>query len=337
MPPRGATEPPHIECPPLATGAYGKWFTDLGVWAPTVEWVARRHGLGAPGTVSVGVPGSHPVFLTAAGYVVKFYAPHWPEAHAAEVAVYDVLAGAGGGLAGTAVPRVLARGAVFPGSERWPWPYLVCTRVPGRSAGELGAALTPQDRLAMASALGPAVRALHALAPGAAHAMAEHARARLEALGHTAVERLRGEGTWPEGLLAGVPAYLNAARTASAAIDPRLVHADLSRDHILLARRGPGWAFSGLIDFADAQVVDPAYELVALHVDLFGCDRRLLVAFLQGYGGERALGPDWRRRATAFVLLFPNSLGSALWTGLVNWPLLRTPRDLEEVLWPGRL
>jgi hygromycin-B 7''-O-kinase len=40
-----------------------------------------------------------------------------------------------------------------------------------------------------------------------------------------------------------------------------------------------------LIDFGDAMVGDLHYELAALHLDLFDCDKRLLRQFLDHYGG----------------------------------------------------
>jgi hypothetical protein len=44
------------------------------------------------------------------------------------------------------------------------------------------------------------------------------------------------------------------------------------------------WNTNGLIDFGDAKIGNIFYELAALHLDLFACDKRLLAAFLKAYG-----------------------------------------------------
>ena len=56
-------DPPYLACPPLGADRYDRWFTDLAVWRPYVEWLVQRHGLPAPGLISVGIPGSHPVCM----------------------------------------------------------------------------------------------------------------------------------------------------------------------------------------------------------------------------------------------------------------------------------
>ena len=55
------------ECPALEPNLYGPWFTDVGGWRPYVREVVRRHALAVPRAVSVGIPGSHPVFMTDRG------------------------------------------------------------------------------------------------------------------------------------------------------------------------------------------------------------------------------------------------------------------------------
>ncbi len=47
---------------------------------------------------------------------------------------------------------------------------------------------------------------------------------------------------------------------------------------------GERWQTWALVDFSDARVGDLLYELVALHIDLFQLDTRLLRAFLEAYG-----------------------------------------------------
>jgi hypothetical protein len=58
---------------------------------------------------------------------------------------------------------------------------------------------------------------------------------------------------------------------------------------------------AGVIDWGDALVIDPYYELPALYLGTFKGDKRLLRAFLAGYGWE--IGADFAQRAMTMTLL----------------------------------
>ncbi len=92
---------------------------------------------------------------------------------------------------------------------------------------------------------------------------------------------------------------------------------------------------SALIDFGDAMAGDPAYDLIALHLDAFRCDTRLLRAFLAAYGVDGAERRALLGRATALTLLHQfNALGVAL----ERAPDLTGAPDLGGVLsglWDG--
>ena len=139
---------------------------------------------------------------------------------------------------------------------------------------------------------------------------------------------------------------------------PHLIHADLTRDHILgrlelpsgaaaslghgPTRRGtmapcpqaapepgppaPRWQTLAWIDFGDARVGGLAYELAALHLDLFRLDRRLLHACLDAYGLDPAARQALPRRALAAVLLhqFSRDLLGAVPAALLQAPSLET-------------
>jgi hygromycin-B 7''-O-kinase len=84
---------------------------------------------------------------------------------------------------------------------------------------------------------------------------------------------------------------------------PHLIHADLTRDHLLGRLEHGRWITLGLIDFGDAMVGNLYYELVALHLDLFRCDKRLLRAFLNAYRPDERLRRNFAARAMTATLL----------------------------------
>src|SRR5262249_9433736 len=77
-----------------------------------------------------------------------------------------------------------------------------------------------------------------------------------------------------------------------------LVHGDITADHVFVDRA----ELVGLIDWGDALIADPYYELVAVYFDAFGGQRPLLTEFLRGYRWDRA--DEFCRRAIQGVLEF---------------------------------
>lgn len=315
--------PAYPRCPPLP--AYGSWFTDAATWRPHVEEVLARHALPAASVAAPPEAGTHPVFQ-AGDCVVKFFAPHWPGDARAERSAYALLP-QGSGLP---VPRLLAAGDLYPGHPRWPWPYVVTSRLPGRSVAELWGALARSDRAALARALAPLVRSLHALRPPRAAAAPRPGwPRRLRALVSDAARRRRDEGDLPAALLGQLRGYAAGVLRGAMAHPTALVHADLTAQHVLLEPDGAGgWRVCGLVDFGDALTGDPAYDLVALHVDLFRCDAALLHAFLDAYGPLSAWGPDLRRRAMTYALVFPFRLFDTVWRDL---PAARAAGSLDQL------
>lgn len=286
---------PYPDIPDLET--YRRVFTAAAFWRPYVAAICARHDL--PSTdVRAGLPGTNPVFLVEGGCVVKLFTEFFDGARslAAERAVYARLASD----SVLAAPALIAEGELFP-DRPWRYPYLVLTLIPGQSAGESD--LAPAERLALAAYVGDAVRRLHALPVDGLAATLGDFTAFIQARRAACAADLAAWGRLPPHLIAGLDAYLPpVAEIAAWLAPPRLIHADLTRDHVLGERVDGRWTPAGIIDFGDARVGDPAYELVALHLDLFGADRSLLRAFLEHYNGFQP-GSDFVHRAMTMTLL----------------------------------
>ncbi len=100
---------------------------------------------------------------------------------------------------------------------------------------------------------------------------------------------------------------------------PHLIHADLTGDHLLgqlaadqhaqsavadlLLPTRPEWDTLAIIDWGDARIGNILYELVALHLDLFQADKRLLKTCLEIYGLPDFYRQDFARKAFCMVLL----------------------------------
>jgi aminoglycoside phosphotransferase len=267
--------------------AYGARLGDLTFWAPYVAAILRRHALpSAP--IAVGAVGTFPTFLVGQ-HVVKLFGDRFSGAACFEVerTLHRLLRL----HPAIPAPSVVADGAFFdacdePG-EIWRWPYLITTRLTGAAWAD--AALAPAGRAALAHQLGAVVLRLHDLPPPTGPIWERDWLAELRA---SCVERQRRWGTLPAQLIDRIDAYLLAPRP-----ERRLLHADLHDHHLFV----DGGRLVGIVDWGDAVVADPYYELPALHLGTFGADGRLLAAFLDGYGWR--LDPDFVRRAMSMTLL----------------------------------
>ena len=99
---------------------------------------------------------------------------------------------------------------------------------------------------------------------------------------------------------------------------------------------GERWRPIGVIDFGDAMVGDRLYELVALNLGLFRCDKRLLGIFLDTYGFDLALRRDFVRRAMSLTLLHEFNVLSSVLPCVPRRGTSREPcRTCDTSLGPG--
>ena len=78
-----------------------------------------------------------------------------------------------------------------------------------------------------------------------------------------------------------------------------IVHGDLGCAHVLAADAGH---LAGFIDWGDALIADPAYDLAAL---LAECPRGFAERVVEAYEGPASLDPDMRRRVEFYVDALP--------------------------------
>ncbi len=78
-----------------------------------------------------------------------------------------------------------------------------------------------------------------------------------------------------------------------------LVHADLGCVHVLAGADG---RLAGVIDWGDALIADPAYDLAAL---LAECPQGFAKRAIDAYEGPASLDPDMPRRAAFYVDVLP--------------------------------
>jgi hygromycin-B 7''-O-kinase len=309
--------------------AYGALFTNTAYWQAYVAVICARHGLECH-TIRSGLPGTNAVFLVDQQYAVKLYSDLFGGSHSfpAERECYALIAAA----LTIAAPVLIASGELFDSASGWPWPYLVTSLLPGMSLGESDA-LSDSNQIELATWLGTFLRQIH----GLPLAQNLHLRANwghfLAFLHHQRAQVVEQHTRWgvlPPHLITALEDYLPpVAQLVDQTHPPRLLHCDLNADHVLGDFVGGQWLPSGVIDFGDAKVGDPVYELVALHLGLFRGNKTLLNAALSAYADSCIL-IDLPRRAMAYTLLHEFNVLEGMHEQIQT---IATLEDLAEHIW----
>lgn len=232
--------------------AYLKMYGDTARFAPAIRTIAARHGL-SDLTPRRFKNGSNFVFGVGPKHVVKLMAPLYKDEFAIERA----------GLAAAATvltapfPEILFEG------ELEGWPYLVIRRLSGRPLAAAWGEVPVGERVAIAEDLGTQMAALAraSLPPGGP------LRVNWPVFIESNIQNaafIHTKGGASAGWTAALPAFLESHRARlTAPVSSVLLHADLTSDNTMLARKRGRWYLAGIIDFADAMVGHPDYEMIA--------------------------------------------------------------------------
>ncbi|MET9290690.1 aminoglycoside phosphotransferase family protein [Streptomyces sp. NPDC003077] len=306
--------------------SYAELRNDQKFWEP----LARRalDGLGLPAPRELRVPGesTNPVLVGDPGPVVKLYGEHWcgPDNLAAESEAYEVLRGTR-----LPIPRVLGRGELRPGTEAWPWPFLVVEKVPGMPWRE---AMNTADRptlLSLARDLGRLIRRMNAVPLTGSTALRRDSpifpRLLKERRAAT-IEDHRAWGHLSPRLLDRLNAFLPDVDVLLSDQEIRFVHGDLHGTNIFVDVRNP--RVTGLVDFTDVYAGDPRYSLVQLHLNAFRADRELLSALLEGASWEPS--ENFARDMLCFTFLHDFDVFEET---PLDLSAIHDPEELAQVLW----
>jgi hygromycin-B 7''-O-kinase len=308
---------------------YCRFFMDLELWEPFVRWVCKQNALTCR-QVRSGLAGTCPTFIVDDGWVVKFFGRLFE----GEVAfrVEGEAARLVSQQEGIHAPALLAEGQLLSSGEDWHWPYLVFEFIPGVSLGEVFNRIFKEDRLRIAAELGEMIYHLHHLPVGDSPVFQPDwsaYQAFLNEQRQACVTRHREWGRMPAHLIQQIDPFLLSPDHWISDHDgkPHLIHADLTRDHLLGKLEQGEWHTGGLIDFGDAMTGDLYYELAALHLDLFHGDKKMLKRFLETYGSI-PVDDRFVRKAMTAALLHQFDVIGPLFERL---PHLRAVPKLEEL------
>lgn len=294
------------------------------LWRPAVEHVCSQHGLSGEECVR-GPDGTHIVYFVGEAHVVKLFVSLFADDFTAER-----LAGAHlEGRLGVATPAIVAEGEVSR------WPYLVLTRVPGRPVGEVWAGMGAAGRRRIATQIGEMISRLRSVPVDGLEPLTVDWQTFLSEQVESAPSRHGGSGfAWD--LPGQMREYLvSAVETLAGDTDAVLVLADITDEHVMVSESDGNWNMVSYVDFGDAMIGHPDYEIVAPGVDIAKGDADVLRALLVAAGyPESELDDCLRRRLMMYTLLHRYvKLGEVL----PPIPQASGAGDLEElsrIMWP---
>ena len=313
---------------------YRRYFADAAAWRPHVEHVCRWHGLSPVRLVRVGVPGTCPTFIVDDRWVVKFFGRLFDGCRFFKI---ELELGQWAAALALPFPEIVATGQLFQAGVGWQWPYLVFPYVPGVSIGEVYQHIELEDKLALACWMAQITRRMHTAALPASEIFQPAWDAFTELLQSQRDGCKQSFADWgclPEHLFAQLDDYLLPVdELVDSRSTPHLIHADLTADHVLGRLESGRWNSLALIDFGDAMIGNLFYELVALHLDLFHGEKRLLAAYLDAYGLDVPVRRKLPVRAMNMALLHRFNVLEPVFEREPALRRVATLGELADVLW----
>ncbi len=315
---------------------YRKYFMDADFWEPYVASAMEQVKLPYK-VMRGGNPGTCPTFIIDDAYVIKFYGRLFDGENSFYAELYA------NGLVKRQVefpiPALVAQGKLYEGDYHWKWPYLIYEYLDGISIGEAWGDLSLIERQDVSSEMGHMVGALHMIALGENGYFDPNwdaFRNFLETQQTNLLESMKNSGWLPFQLWKQLDAFLLPLdQLIELEMKPYLIHADLTRDHILGKVKDGKWKTLGVIDFGDARVGNLFYELIALHLDLFQGEKQMLRVFLENYGFEMSSDKNFSKKAMNMTLLhrFGENILMDLFRRCPFLEYISTLDELAEEIW----
>ncbi|MCP5070181.1 MAG: aminoglycoside phosphotransferase family protein [bacterium] len=265
---------------------------DPEVWRPAVTAVCKREGLDPNRAIHIR-KGSNVVWSIEDRLILKMFVPLWLEDAQIEQAALEAASGHG-----IPVPEIRRTGSLEG------WPYLLLTKLPGRSFEEVLPELSEADGVRICHALGAAMRRLHAIdvtnVPLPRPDWADFLKARRAAFRHD-----HTHARVPASLLDDAEAWLDRVGSPCAqAFEPVFLCADFTFEHVMCDIVDGQLELTGLIDLADAMIGHAPYEFAAPAVFLTGRRPGWQRALLEGYGRPDLIGNErFREQVISYILL----------------------------------
>ncbi|KTD25174.1 Phosphotransferase enzyme family protein [Legionella maceachernii] len=214
------------------------------------------------------------------------------------------------------------------------WPYLIISRVEGTLLETLWQNMEHSNKVVIIHELGALIREVHALSTDGLEVIDCHWPKFIEKQITNCIEQHRAKGL-SQPLLEQLPAYLNSIKEELPKFEkPVLLTGEYTPMNFLVNQVDGIWHICGLIDFGDAMLGLPEYDLLGPGAFLIQGDKQLLQAFLAAYGYlSHEMTEVLSHQLTALMLLHKYS-NLNIQVRVPNWQSkVHSMKDLENLVW----
>ena len=229
-------------------------------------------------------------------------------------------------------PRIVAEGERTQGS-----PYLILTDVLGLTAEDVWEALSRSEQLAIAGELGAITAVIHRLPQQDLATVeqqfggsSEHIKAEQSRL----VAQIEATGTLSAQRCDDMIRFLTGEAQEHLESPSKLAHCELAHNHIYLSRETGTWQVAGFIDWADAMLGPPEWDITFLWFWTFTRDREAMRDCLRTFYADSRPPDQFARRCLAAIL--HTHSGPGLWAEFSEQRGGSEPieREMTEYLFP---
>ncbi|PKL74854.1 MAG: hypothetical protein CVV27_18375 [Candidatus Melainabacteria bacterium HGW-Melainabacteria-1] len=253
---------------------YRPWFEQTEPWLPAMQEICRRHHLD-PADLQ-RIPEGSAIVFAVGDMVIKLLPPFWRAELDQDLAGLQLV----NNRLPVSTPELIATDSLLD------WAYLITRRLPGQAAKGLWPKMSSADQGRICYQLGEVMAALHQIQPpyliqgSPKTEWAEFVQAQQTGF----VARQLSHGLAPESVEAFALALEQSAPAISLNSEGRLLHCDLTDEHLLLEEINGQWRLTGLLDFGDAMIGARAYEFAAPCALLTRHQPALRQTLIAGYG-----------------------------------------------------
>lgn len=241
-------------------GSWGEIYCSIPAFSPLIREIYQKEKLEV-GEINNLTPGTNAVFRCGK-YVIKIYAPLESGMDSArdfqiERSLLQFVS-----QLGINAPKLIASGEYL---DRYCFPYLVMDYVEGMEAGEVLANYSRKRKVEVVRQIKEMLETLHR--PAGEIPELPEIDLKKQAVNNSRLKKLGRE-------------LANDLKKRAASIqisDPVLVHGDITGENVLISPEG-NLVF---LDFADAHIAPPCYELPPLLFELFQFDRELVEEWVE--------------------------------------------------------
>ena len=214
------------------------------------------------------------------------------------------------------------------------WPYMVMSQLEGTLLETLWETMDHANKVIIMRELGTLIREVHSLPTKGLEEIDCHWEQFIEQQFNHCLEQHRSKNL-PKALLQELPAYLESVKAILPQIkQPVLLTGEYTPMNFLVKQVNGLWHIEGLIDFGDAMLGLPEYDLLGPGAFLIQGDKQLLSVFLQAYGyTPDQMTAQLSRQLTGLMLLHQYS-NLNVQIRIKDWQhKVRHLQDLENLVW----